>query len=247
MIVNSRQTSLAVLAGLLAFGDLATRADEGVQRTDALIVGDSMMRSLSRSLEKALKRKSLTATVFAPIGTGLARLDLLDWPDRMSELARAHGATRAFVMMGANDNQPLQFGGGTIAFGTESWVSEYGRRVGKAMDALLGGGVTRVVWVGLPCMREERLDTDVRVINDIVAKQAAARAAVTFVPTHAMFSRHGNYSSYIVRVNGMPLEVRASDGIHLSRAGAELLADHLIDGVLEKDTLRNEADGGTDE
>ncbi len=37
---------------------------------------------------------------------------------------------------------------------------EYGRRAGKLMDTLVDRGVEKVVWIGLPCMREEDLNAD---------------------------------------------------------------------------------------
>jgi hypothetical protein len=139
-------------------------------------------------------------------------------------LVEAHEPKTAFVMMGTNDNQPMQMGDATLPFGGEGWKMEYGRRAGKLMDILVEEGAVRVVWIGLPCMRESDLDADAKTISRIVEQQAAARPQVRFLPTYRRFSKKGAYSAYIIQSSGMPLDVRASDGIHLNRKGAELLA-----------------------
>jgi uncharacterized protein len=232
------------LAALLLFARTLCAATDKDGHAEVLIAGDSMMRSVARSFEKAFTRRGLSTTKFASIGTRLARLDLLDWPAKLAALARAHTPARAIVMMGANDNQPLQVGGGVIPFGTDTWQTEYGRRVGKAMDALLDADVTQLIWVGLPCMREKRLDADVRRINEIVAQQAAARRAVVFVPVYALFSKDGAYSSYVIGKNGLPLEVRSADGIHMTRNGAELLVEHvLVEGMQHHQAVTDAAGG----
>jgi len=244
MSVNLWQSfGLLAIVALSAQGIVHAAADVPAH-ADALIAGDSMMRSVERSFEKALSRRKVSTTSFASIGTGLARLDLLDWPAKLETLARAFTPKQAFIMMGTNDNQPLQIGGGAIPFGSDSWQSEYGRRVGKTMDALLDGGVGQVVWIGLPCMREERLDQDVRVINDIIANQAAARPNVTFVPTYALFSKSDTYSSYVISGNGMPVEVRDEDGIHLNRKGAELLVEYVLNESMKRKSTGDTVNGG---
>ena len=226
-----RQVGMVI--GLLALLSMTgtVRADDAAIRTagPVLLVGDSMMRSLERSLTRALARMDLEVHASSSIGTGLARLDIYDWPTELASLAAAHEARTVFIMIGANDNQPMQTGGGVVPHGSDLWQTEYGRRVGKTMDAVLEAGAERIVWIGLPCMREAALDADIRGINAIVYRQAAARPRVHFIETYERFSRNGAFSPYIILDNGMPLNIRARDGIHLSRPGSDHLAGILID------------------
>ncbi len=201
---------------------------------DVLIVGDSMMKSVAREFKKECARKDLSSEFFTSIGSGLARLDLLDWHKKTKELIEEHKPSLVLVMMGANDNQAMQGAGAGVPFGVSGWEIEYGRRCGKMMDIIIDSGVSKVVWFGLPCMREKKLDEDARLISRVVKQQAAARPEVSYISTYKMFSKKGKYSAYIIQKSGMPLDVRAADGVHLNRNGAKYLVDNVSKTILVK-------------
>ena len=120
-----------------------------------LILGDSIMKSLSFSLEREFaKCAGVSATSYSAIGTGLARLDLFNWHKQISALTTERKPDSAVIMMGANDDQPMKTTSGIVNVGTPEWEKEYGRRVAQAMDLLVGGGVEHVYWIQLPDMRE---------------------------------------------------------------------------------------------
>jgi len=199
-----------------------------------LIVGDSMMKSVAREFKKECASRKLSTETFTSIGSGLARLDLLDWHVEVAKLVAEHKPETVLVMIGANDNQAMQGGGGTFPFGTSGWEIEYGRRCGKLMDVIIDGGASEVVWFGLPCMREKKLDHDAQTISRIVKQQAAARPKVRFVSTYKMFSKKNKYSAYIIQKSGMPLDVRADDGIHFNRNGAKYLVERVSSTIFKK-------------
>lgn len=201
---------------------------------DVLIIGDSMMKSVAREFKKECASKNLSAEAFTSIGSGLARMDLLNWHKKSKELVEENKPSLVLVMMGANDNQSMQGAGAEIPFGVSGWEIEYGRRCGKMMDILIEGGASRIVWFGLPCMREKKLDKDSRLISRIIKQQAAARKEVTYIPTYKMFSKKGKYSAYIIKKSGMPLNVRSDDGIHLNSNGAKYLVDNVSERILVK-------------
>jgi len=202
---------------------------------DIAALGDSMMRSVGRAIRKQYAEVKAEVEVVTSIGSGLARLDLFDWHVQAASLMAVHSPTMAFVMMGANDNQAMQTVGGVLPFGTPGWNVEYGRRVGKLMDVLLEGGAQRVVWIGMPLMREAKLETDVRAMEQIIERQAEARKAVTYFKTTGLMSPAAAYKAYIIQANGMPLDVRAEDGIHLNRNGSEYLAGLLLSAFPARD------------
>ena len=96
------------------------------------------------------------------------------------------------------------------------------------MGKLVAGGVKEILWAGLPCMRDGKLDTDVKKINVAIEKAAEAHAEATYMSTYELFSKKGAYSAYIIQPTGIPLDVRESDGVHLNRQGADYLAQALI-------------------
>ena len=198
------------------------------QAADVAALGDSMMKAVARAIRKQYAGVKADVAVKTSIGTGLARLDLFDWHAESAALMKSESPGLVFVMMGTNDNQSMRTGGGVLAFGSAGWTVEYGRRVGKLMDLLLEDGNRRVIWIGMPRMREEKLDADVRAIEKIVIQQADARERVTVFSTLDLLSPASGYKAYIVQENGMPLDVRSADGIHLNRNGAEYLAERLL-------------------
>lgn len=198
-----------------------------------LILGDSIMQAVSRSLERHLSRRDgFGTTSFTHIGTGLARLDLFDWHQRIEEQVEAHQPATVIIMMGANDNQPLRTPDGIVRLENADWERAYADRAGTAMDIMIQNGVSEVHWIELPDMRDEALQRDVTLINRLVEAEAAKRSQVTFQEIRSLLSRSpGTFSPYIIQDNGMPLDIRAGDGIHLNRRGADLLAEHLIDRI----------------
>lgn len=213
-----------VVACLLGAGVLSQSASSA----DVAAIGDSMMKSVGRAIRKQYKTADADTKVLTSIGSGLARLDQFDWHAQAKALMAAEAPAMVFVMVGTNDNQPMRTGAGVLAFGTPGWDVEYGRRVGKLMDVLLDDGKRRVVWIGLPRMREDKLDADVRTMETIVRQQIDAREGVTFFSTVELLSPASGYKAYIKQDNGMPLDVRSADGIHLNRNGAKYLAERLF-------------------
>lgn len=159
-----------------------------VQASEIAAIGDSMMKAVGRAVRRQYGARNISTEVFTSIGSGLARMDLLDWHAEAATLMATHRPSLVFVMLGANDNQAMQIGGSILAFGSAEWNSEYGRRAGKLMDTLLDGGAKRVIWIGLPVMRERKLDADVRVIEQVVIEQVKQRNKVLYFPTSEIFS-----------------------------------------------------------
>ncbi len=212
-----------VLAGL-ALATLPLAAKDSV-----LLLGDSMMKAIAPTLEQKFTAAGCDVKTSAAIGTGLARLDLYDWVAKAAELGKADVAV---VMMGANDNQPMRTAGGIVKHGTPEWQKEYTTRVAGFLSALQKNGVKSVVWVELPAMRDDKLNADVQGIN-AAAKAGVSQSGQTWYETRTLFSKSGDgaYTAYIIQASGMPLHIRAEDGVHVNRKGADWLAGKLVPAV----------------
>ncbi|NLB65233.1 MAG: DUF459 domain-containing protein [Lentisphaerae bacterium] len=234
------------LVGLLALGAggpwtgtvAETPAPEPSPPTPAtspvLILGDSMMRLPGMAMERELTRLTdVEVTVFSGIGTGLARLDVFDWLAKIDELcARVHPKV-AVIALGANDRQPMLCPGSAtiVQPDTPEWLQEYAARVGQAMDRLLNGGCERVIWLLLPPMRDRSTDAFARQINTILQTEAAKRGEIIAHDFSALVAdrRTGGYTDRIMDLKtAAAVQVRETDGIHLSPNGARLLATDLI-------------------
>ena len=196
------------------------------------IAGDSVVRDAGESLLRlAAEDPRLTTALHYEIATGLARPDFYDWPTAMVSDADALKPEVALIMFGANDAQGIVGPDGQVfpTVDAPGWRAEYGRRAGLVMDALQARD-RLILWIGQPPMRDAGFDRRISVINEVVAEQAADRPWVTFVDTAPIVGgRNGGYAD---RLPGIDEDLRQGDGIHLSRAGADLLARHLL-GIID--------------
>ncbi len=226
-----RTVLVLVAAGMSVTATAAAPATNAAAPRRVLILGDSMMQLLSHSLERELARRpGVTATTFTSLASGLARLDAFDWLGKMRSAMGEAKPDTVIVGLGTNDKQALQAEGSAVVQpGDPAWNKEYARRVGEAMDILVNGGARQVIWMELPDMRDERHQADALEINAILRQEAKLRPAIRIFDTKALLSRKpGTFSPYLIGRNGMPLAVREGDGIHLSRAGADLTAAKLV-------------------
>lgn len=198
------------------------------------IGGDSVVRDAGQSfLRLSADDKRLRTALHYEIATGLARPDHFDWPSTLVGDAAALHPEVAVLMFGGNDAQGIVGPDGQVFGQVDSpgWRSEYGRRVAAVMDALHARD--RVIfWVGQPPMRDGDFDRRISVINEVVAEQAADRPWVTYVDPATVLG--GPDGRYVDRLPGLDADVRQSDGIHLSRLGADLLARHLLSLIADE-------------
>ena len=220
--------ALIVVGTATAFAQ--SNDDAAQDKPVLLIMGDSVMKTVSVSLERNLAQSTEFRPVsFASIGSGLCRLDLLDWPAKIKALAETEKPSAAVILIGSNDNQPMQTEKGVLQQGSDEWQAEYARRVAKCMDVMIAGGIKNIIWVALPDMREPDRQEHVQIVNRILSQEAAARPTVVVLDTQKIFSRElGKFTMYVVGPDGKPIYVRAQDGVHFNREGANRLAAIII-------------------
>jgi hypothetical protein len=193
------------------------------------IGGDSVVRDAGESfLRLAVGDPRLKPALHYEIATGLSRPDYYDWPAALAGDAASLQPEIALLMFGGNDAQGIVGPDGEVFPTVDSpgWRAEYGRRVGAVMDELRADD-RLVLWIGQPPMRDAGFDGRIAVINEVVAAEAKDRPWVTFIDTAPVLG--GPDGGYVDRLPGSDDDLRQGDGIHLSRAGADLLARHLLD------------------
>jgi len=206
----------------------ASAAMAGPERV--LIIGDSMMQIPAHAIKLALKKQGgVEAKAHTSIGSGLARLDAYDWMGKVDELAGEFKPEATLVWFGTNDRQPMRTDTGVVQLDAPEWREEYARRVGEVMDKLTAAKGAEVYWFEVPVMRDEEMNREVAVINDIVKAEAEKRDAVTYFPTsHILTRKEGQFAPYLIGPTGRPIKVREPDGVHLSRPGADLVAEAVV-------------------
>ena len=212
---------------------LAAGAAVAAEKPNVLFVGDSLMKEVGRSCRRQLIRLGGEAEVESSIGSGLARFDVYDWAAKLREKLGAKPSA-VVALLGANDDQDMDSLSGPLKYGTPDWSEAYGRRVDMLLAAAKESG-TKMWWIGLPRMKDARSDAHATLVNDIIRARIAASPAadVTFVDISETYAVNGKYSSFILLPpNNQVVEVRAADGIHFNRAGADHLAALILGKIL---------------
>lgn len=224
---------LAAVLAVTAYGGPAAEALPA--SSPVLLIGDSMMRLPGMAMERELSRlPGIKAHTFSGIGTGLSRLDVFDWLEKIKELCTEHKPKVAVVSLGANDRQPMQLpdGRGVVQPDTPEWDAEYADRIGRAMDLFVSSGCDRVIWLLLPPMREQVIDGHAKKLNALIEAESAKRKQVTLFDVGSLVSdrRTGGFTERIIdsKTSGTVM-VRDRDGIHLTPQGARMLAAALIE------------------
>ncbi|MFZ4515665.1 MAG: DUF459 domain-containing protein, partial [Acidimicrobiia bacterium] len=162
------------------------------------------------------------------VSTGLARPDVFNWFVHVkSETARTN-AQVVVLTFGANDDQYLVGGPGGKSvgpFGSDAWQQEYRRRVSAMMDQIIGEG-RKVIWTGIPIVRNDERAARYAILNTIYREEAAKRPGnAVFVDTWPLLADANGAYADDLEITGAIQRVRAPDGIHFTRAGGDLIAD----------------------
>lgn len=202
------------------------RIPTATNKLRVVIVGDSLAAGLGTYMERVLKPSLVRVSRQGRISTGLARPDYFDWPTNLRTIVDNFDPDLVVIMLGENDNQPLQTPGGRIEtpIGTFDWPKAYEQKVADFMHIATAKGA-RVVWVGLPNVADRRRWELIRRQNDLFQQAARQVRNVAFLDTWRMFAASsGGYTAYYNPGNNVQL-VREPDGVHFNGAGYQLVAE----------------------
>ena len=192
--------------------------------------GDSLAGIFGQSVVRlATDTGVIDARLDYRLSTGLTRPDYFDWPGEFHQVVREQSPDIMVVIFGANDAQGIRTPDGAVfQVGSDGWQREYARRVGLVMDMLDAPG-RLVVWAGLPPMRDADFSGRLRDLDHIYKLEAAFHPGVVFVDTWSLFAGpNGGYAAYLPDAGGDMQLVREPDGVHLTRAGGDRLADEVF-------------------
>jgi hypothetical protein len=201
-------------------------------------LGDGVWSGLYNSLRQHPETKLLRR---AKIGAGLTRPDYAAWFSDLQAGLVQDQVDVAVVMFGANDQQNIRDDNhkGHL-FRSDAWKAVYGGRVDAVLHALAERKIT-TIWLGLPVMRKDELNTGARYLDSIF-EQAAKTSGASFVPLLADFAdKEGGYQTHMADATGRTRQVRLDDGVHFSGYGYELIASKVLRSLAE---IQGHADSG---
>lgn len=194
-----------------------------------LEIGDSLGIDLGDQLQSQLDVTGRVRTTVASQGdTGLANVSFYDWPAHLATLLDDDHPQVVVVFIGANDDQGLLADGLAVAPGTPSWTTAYTQRVDGILRESTTAGA-RVVWIGMPPMQNPDLNAAMEQQNVIYSQESARFPGALYISsTPVLGTSSGFFQSTGVDLSGQPVALRTPDGVHLTPAGAALLAHTVI-------------------
>ena len=204
------------------------------------LVGDSMMAvGLAPVLRRTMVAQRGVRFVRAyRSGTGLGRPDVFNWPEQYPQLIGAARPSLVICSIGANDAQNFQVGRTVYFFGTPAWKEVYAERVRQFAKLLTRDGA-RVLWVGMPVMRENGFARRMASVNRLVKEVLTEFPQITWIDPNPYIAGEGDsFQQYLRDQRGKLVRLRADDGIHLSEDGASYLVP-AISGWMERTAKDN--------
>ena len=207
-----------------------------------VVIGDSLASGLSVGLEAMFNPDLVRVWNQGRISTGLARQDYFNWQAAMRQIVASYRPDLVVVMLGQNDNQAQRAADGSaIPIGSTEWVRAYREQAAKFLRAATREGA-RVVWVGIPIVRDEERWPVYQRLNDIYEEVAASRPEqATYLDSWSLFEDDGDYTSYVPNERGNPQLTRGPDGVHLLPVGNNFLARAVIRRVEDVFQLTEDA------
>ncbi len=162
-------------------------------------------------------------------GSGLINPTRLNWPVFVIERLPEVDPDAVVVVLGANEWQRLYTSEGVMEPGSPEWTARYSYLVGQFMELLVHDD-TRVYWVSVPIMQDERRSRLARNINELLEAEAALHPAVTFVDIYDLLTdENDEYAMELPTYSGDGMvQVRLEDGIHLTDAGGRRISEVVL-------------------
>ncbi|MEM9332749.1 MAG: DUF459 domain-containing protein [Pseudomonadota bacterium] len=216
-----------------------------VKKEDAakiLVVGDFIAGGLASGLEKIYAdNANLVIVNRTNPSSGLVRDDVIDWPKRVPELIEEIKPIAVISLVGMNDRQQMRLESGRVEKLSETWKTEYTKRVTRLASAGQTAKIP-VIWVGLPPVKSNRMNTDYLAFNETF-RSISESIGGTFVDVWDGFTNaEGKFVSAGPDINGQIVRLRGSKGIGMTRAGKAKLA-FFADKALRKIGVVGNPDG----
>lgn len=241
-IVQPKGLNLTELKQNLSENLALKSADQNLTRTrfkplnlDAnstlILIGDSMMNGLSWGIESLLKGRKIKIKNLAKSSTGLVNKKFYDWAARLDLALQDEAAENIvlIVLFGANDGYNYTFSSKALRFGTPEWLAAYKERV-EEIYAVARKYELTPVWLGLPCMREERFEIKMHALNKVYEATAQDYEAKFISLNEALCDADGKFMKF----DEAKRPLRDNDGIHLNINGAKRAAAYIYGELMQE-------------
>lgn len=222
--------------GAAAFSFLLTREDSGAQGEPVrvLLIGDSIMNQAGAFVEETLEDDDDIGDVEVRNegrnGTGLLTPGVFDWQARAKRYVAEFQPDVVVVLFVGNytsDELWVNEGGVPVEGYTDEWFDEWEGQARELQEILVSTGAD-IYWVNPPPMladEGERRVTNFRLIHRRIAEDWTNTVLID--GTDVLSDDDGNYAFELPDENGVFEQMRTIDSVHLTTAGARVLADEI--------------------
>jgi hypothetical protein len=204
---------------------------EGQLPLDKLLVtGDSMSIPMDSVIAQRLADQGVEVVTDPHLGSAISDEEFLDWGQLSNAQVRDEDPDAVVMFIGAGEGLPLETpGGGEVECCDAEYAAAYANRVRQVMRTYIDTPEKRLYWLSVPRSRNDRQWEISQLVNES-ARIAAVPwlSQIRMVDLVPIFTPGGVYRDSM-EIDGQDTIVRESDGLHLTRPGAELAADAVLE------------------
>ena len=199
-------------------------AEKATTATRLAVFGDIMAVDLAKALDRLYQDDPNIIIVNQGVGSsGFARPDFFDWDKTAADQVDKNSFDIAVMVAGINDRQTIKQDGNSFKPLTPEWSDVYKTRVATFVQAIHGANKP-LIWVGLPPMSKDDFSAAMGQVSSI-QRLAVFAGGSDFLDIYDKFvDEDGNYTASGPDINGNIVQMRKTDGIRFTTAGADKLA-----------------------
>lgn len=196
------------------------------QGDSVLITGDSMMQYIGMIASQNYPKLGLKVLDLSKQSTGLLYKKSHNWAQVIKDTLAQNKDIKLLVMLiGANDPWGRSINGKFYELNSSEWREFYARRVDEIYKIAKASNV-KVLWLSLPCMQKTDYAKKIELLNEIY-KSVSEQNGQFFINTSEHLCQNDNFLTHL-NINGKRSKIRQDDGVHISKAGSQILADEIL-------------------
>ena len=196
------------------------------QGDSVLITGDSMMQYIGMKASQNYPKLGLKVLDLSKHSTGLLDKKSHNWAQVIKDTLAKNKDIKLLVMLiGANDPWGRSINGKFYELNSSEWREFYARRVDEIYKIAKASDV-KVLWLSLPCMKKTGYAKKIKLLNEIY-KSVSEQNGQFFINTSEYLCQNDNFLTHL-NIDGKRSKIRQDDGIHISKAGSQILADEIL-------------------
>jgi hypothetical protein len=198
-----------------------------------LVTGDSLSIPMDSVLAQRLAPEGVEVVRDPKLGSAISDEEFLDWGQLSHAQMRDEDPDAVVMLIGAGEGFPLETPGGEVECCSPEYAAAYANRVRQVMRTYTDAPEKRLYWLSVPRSRNDRQWEISQLVNESVRIAAVPwLSQIRLVDLVSIFTPGGVYRDSM-EIDGQDTIVRDSDGLHLTRPGAELAADAVLERLAQ--------------